>query len=56
MFIQAERSQQSMSNGNSVDVKLFIAKNRHGEPGFVPFRWQPQYHRYVAISDRGESQ
>lgn len=56
MFIQAERSQQSMSNGNSVDVKLFIAKNRHGESGFVPFRWQPQYHRYVAISDRGESQ
>ena len=54
MFIQAERSQQSMSNGNSVDVQLFVTKARYAPPGVTAFRWQPQYHRYMAISDRGE--
>lgn len=54
MFIQADRSPGAMGEGDSVDVKLFVTKARYAPPGVTAFRWQPQYHRYMAISDRGE--
>ena len=50
MFIQADRSDDAMNSGESVDVRLFIAKNRNGSVGQLPFRWQPQFHRYLALS------
>ena len=50
MFIQADRSADAMNSGESVDVRLFIAKNRNGSVGQLPFRWQPQFHRYLALS------
>lgn len=54
MFIQADRSPGAMGEGDSVEVQLFVTKARYAPPGVTAFRWQPQYHRYMAISDRGE--
>lgn len=54
MFIQADRSPGTMGEGDSVEVQLFVTKARYAPPGVTAFRWQPQYHRYMAISDRGE--
>ena len=54
MFIQADRSPGAMGEGDSVEVQLFVTKARYASPGVTAFRWQPQYHRYMAISDRGE--
>jgi replicative DNA helicase len=54
MFLQADPFDRVLQDGDFVDVKLYIRKNRHGKTGMLRFRWQPQYHRYLTISNMEE--
>lgn len=53
MLISADMQQGVILEGTeSVDVTLRVDKSRHGGKGDIPFRWQPQFHRYIQIDNR----
>lgn len=52
IFISAEKTENPLSGSESFEAKLEIVKNRQGKTGTVPFRWQPQYHRYIQVDTR----
>lgn len=53
-FISTEKAENILSGEEAVAVTLEIVKNRHGKIGKIPFRWQPQYHRYIPVNTRYE--
>ena len=55
MFIRAEKSGKNdiLSGNESVRAYLQIEKNRSGKTGTIQFNWQPQYHKYISIDNRG---
>lgn len=54
-FIESPDCENTLSGDDSLESSVYVAKNRHGGTGLVKFNWFPQYHTWIQIDHKRES-